>query len=215
MNEREEKIIAVAIVEDDVTIREGLKALIGASGGFTCVGDYPSAEDALIHIGDHAPDIVLMDIHLPGMSGVECVRQLKSKLPSVQVMMLTVYQNDENIFAALKAGANGYMVKRTKPERLLEAIMELHGGGSPMSAEIARKVVGTFHERHVLNEAAAENLTDREREILGYLANGMRYKEIAERLFISTHTVRTHIHRIYEKLHVHTKSEAIIRVLQK
>jgi len=207
--------IHIAIVEDNDTIREGLRELIGASEGFSCVGAYASAEAALADIREQVPDVVLMDINLPGMDGIECTRQLKSMLKSVQVMMLTVYENDEHIFPALKAGATGYMVKRTKPDKLLPAIRDLREGGSPMSAEIARKVVKTFHDQRAIDQQGTEDLTPREREILGYLSNGLRYKEIAERLFISPHTVRTHIHRIYEKLHVRTKSEAILKVIQK
>jgi DNA-binding NarL/FixJ family response regulator len=207
--------INVAIIEDNETIREGLRELINSSEGFFCVGVYRSAEDALMQVHDKRPDVILMDINLPGMSGIECTRRIKSLDPSIQIMMLTVYENDENIFHALQAGAAGYMVKRTKPGVLLEAIEELHKGGSPMSAEIARKVVQTFHERQAKVESDYEKLTKREQEILGYLTNGMRYKEIADTLFISPHTVRTHIHKIYEKLHVRTKSEAILKVMQK
>ncbi|SRR5258706_13010666 len=207
--------IAVAIVEDNDTIREGLKELIRSSEGFSCVGAHRSAEDALAEIDAQNPDVILMDINLPGMSGIECTRQVKSRNPSIQVMMLTVYENDEHIFHALKAGATGYMVKRTKPDKLLSAIRDLKDGGSPMSTEIARKVVQTFHDQRTLAERQFEELTDREREILGYLANGLRYKEIADLIFISPHTVRTHIHRIYEKLHVRTRSEAILKVIQK
>ena len=207
--------VSVAIVEDDNTIREGLAELIRSSDGFSCVGAYQSAEDALRDIDDVHPDVVLMDIHLPGMTGIECTRQLKSRIPTTQVMMLTVYENDENVFSALKAGAAGYMAKRTKPEKLLAAIRDLREGGSPMSLEIARRVVQTFHEQRTIAEHETEELTKREREILGYLSNGLRYKEIADRIFISPHTVRTHIHKIYEKLHVRTKSEAILKVMQK
>jgi len=207
--------IQIAIVEDNDTIREGLRELIGASEGFSCVGAYPSAEAALADIAEQSPDVVLMDINLPGMNGIECTRLLKSMIKSVQVMMLTVYENDEHIFPALKAGATGYMVKRTKPDKLLPAIRDLREGGSPMSAEIARKVVKTFHDQRAIDQQGTEDLTNREREILGYLSGGLRYKEIAGRLFISPHTVRTHIHRIYEKLHVRTKSEAILKVIQK
>jgi len=207
--------VQVAIVEDNDTIRRGLEELINASEGFSCVGAYPSAEAALAEVAERTPEVFLMDINLPGMTGIECTRQIKSLMPDVQIMMLTVYENDEYIFPALKAGASGYMVKRTKPDKLLDAIQELRRGGSPMSTEIARKVVQTFHEQRVIAERHTEDLTNREGEILGYLANGLRYKEIADRLFISPATVRTHIHRIYEKLHVRSKSEAILKVMQK
>ena len=207
--------IQVAIVEDNDTIRKGLEELINSSDGFACVGVYPSAEAALADVAERTPEVFLMDINLPGMTGIECTRRIKSLMPKVQIMMLTVYENDEYIFPALKAGASGYMVKRTKPEKLLDAIQELRGGGSPMSTEIALRVVQTFHEQRVIAERHTEGLTNREGEILGYLSNGLRYKEIADRLFISPATVRTHIHKIYEKLHVRSKSEAILRVIQK
>lgn len=207
--------ILVAIVEDNDTIREGLKQLIGSSPGFDCVGAFISAEDALDQLSKESADVVLMDINLPGMSGIECTHHLKRNFPKLQIMMLTVYENDEYIFPALKAGASGYMVKRTRADKLLEAIVELRQGGSPMSAEIARRVVQTFHQQRVIAQEQTAALTKREGEILGYLSNGLRYKEIAERLFISPATVRTHIHKIYEKLHVRTKSEAILKVLQK
>ncbi len=208
-------VIQVAIVDDNDTIREGLVELIRSSEGFLCVGAYRSAEDALLDIPQKHPDVILMDINLPGMSGIECTRQIRSLVPKVQIMMLTVYENDEHVFPALKSGATGYLVKRTKPEKLLSAIRELVEGGSPMSVEIARKIVQTFHEQKTVRDEEAETLTKREREILGYLANGLRYKEIADRTFISPATVRTHIHKIYEKLHVRSKSEAILKVMQK
>lgn len=209
------RIIQVAIVDDNDTIREGLVELITASEGFTCVGAYRTAEDALSDVVSKHPDVVLMDINLPGMSGIECTRQLKSLAPAVQIMMVTVYENDEHVFPALKAGATGYLVKRTKPDKLLSAIRELLEGGSPMSVEIARKIVQTFHDQRTIADEETETLTKREREILGYLSNGLRYKEIADRIFISPATVRTHIHKIYEKLHVRSKSEAILKVMQK
>jgi DNA-binding NarL/FixJ family response regulator len=208
-------IVQIAIVDDNDTIREGLVELINASEGFSCVGAYRTAEEALAEIVGKQPDVILMDINLPGMSGIECTRQVKAFLPKVQVMMLTVYENDEHVFPALKAGATGYLVKRTKPEKLLAAITELREGGSPMSAEIARKIVQTFHEEQTIAAEGTETLTKREREILGHLAKGLRYKEIAERMFISPSTVRSHIHKVYEKLHVRSKSEAILKVLRK
>ncbi len=207
--------VHIAIVDDNDTIREGLVELINASDGYSCIGAYRSAEAALAEIAGKRPDVILMDINMPGMSGIECTRRMKSLLPHVQIMMLTVYENDEHVFSALKAGATGYLVKRTTPDKLLAAITELREGGSPMSAEIARKIVQTFHDQQAVSAQETETLTKREREILGYLAKGLRYKEIAEKLFISASTVRTHIHKVYEKLHVRSKSEAILKVLRR
>jgi DNA-binding NarL/FixJ family response regulator len=154
------------------------------------------------------PDIVIMDISLPGMSGIECIREIKGKLPATQFMMFTVYENDEKVFEALKAGASGYLLKNTGLVQMIEALKELHNGGSPMSANIARKLVRVFHEQEN-NASVVEVLSQRENEILQLLAKGLLYKEIADQLHISTSTVRQHIHKIYEKLHVQNRTEAI------
>ncbi len=206
--------ITVALVEDNKEIREGLTVLINGSEGFECVAAYPTAEDALRRIDDDAPDIVMMDIQLPGISGIECVRRLKIKNPQLQVMMQTIYEDDERIYESLVAGASGYILKKTPPSKLLEAIQDLHQGGSPMSSQIARKVVQAF-QKLGRSSKETENLTTREHEILSYLAKGYRYREIAEMLFISIETVRTHLRNIYEKLQVRSRTEAVLKFLNK
>ncbi len=207
-------MIDVAIVEDEDDVREGLALLINGSEGFRCVQRYPSGEKALPELLKNKPDVILMDINLPGMSGIECIRQLKAHQPGIPIMVLTVYDDDEKIFESLKAGASGYLLKNTPPARLLEAIVELHDGGSPMSGRIARKVVQTFQTMGPSSQET-ENLSKREHEILFYLAKGYRYKEIAESMSISTETVRTHLRNIYEKLHVRSRSEAVLKVFPK
>jgi DNA-binding NarL/FixJ family response regulator len=206
--------ITVAIVEDLDDIREGLAFLINGSEGFRCVATYASAEAALGELPDLAPDVVLMDIGLPGMSGIECIQRLKAQDAAMQIMMLTIYEDDEKIYNSLAAGATGYVLKKTPPAKLLEAIQDLHNGGSPMSSQIARKVVQTFQHAQALSPATTA-LSKRELEILSYLAKGHLYKEIAAALSISVETVRTHLHKIYEKLHVHTRTEAVLKYLQK
>ncbi|MBX2990379.1 MAG: response regulator transcription factor [Bacteroidetes bacterium] len=206
--------IKVAIVEDIDGIRDGLSTLINGSDGFRCVSAHPNAEAALASFSAVKPDVVLMDINLPNMSGIQCVRKLKAISPSTQIIMHTVYEDAENIFESLQAGASGYLLKRTPPAKLLEAIMEVHAGGSPMSSTIARKVVQTFHQQG-RSKSEQENLTPREEEILAELAKGFRYKEIADNLFIGVETVRSHIHKIYEKLHVRSRTEAVVKYLQK
>ncbi len=207
-------MITVAIVEDEDEVREGLAMLINGSEGFRCVQRHSSAEKALPEILKNKPDVLLMDINLPGMSGIECMRQLKAHQLGLPIMVLTVYDDDDKIFESLKAGASGYLLKKTPPAKILEAIVELHAGGSPMSSRIARKVVQTFQATSPSSEEA-ENLSKREHEILLYLAKGYRYKEIAEALFISIETVRTHLRNIYEKLHVRSRSEAVLKVYPK
>jgi DNA-binding NarL/FixJ family response regulator len=207
-------MIHVAIVEDEDNVREGLAALINGSEGFRCVLTYSSAERALSELFRDKPDVVLMDIKLPGMSGIECIRTIRMRQPDLPIMMLTVYEDDEKIFESLKAGASGYLLKKTPPAKLLEAIVDLRNGGSPMSSCIARKVVEVFRAMGPSTQAA-ENLTTREHEILSYLARGYRYREIADALFISIETVRTHLRNIYEKLHVRSRSEAVLKIYQR
>ncbi len=205
--------IAVAIVEDDARIRESLSVLIQGVEGFRCVGSHGSAEEALRDLPTEKPDVVLMDINLPQMSGIDCVAKLKAKLPAVQILMLTVYDDSDLIFQALTEGASGYIIKRTAPDKLLEAIRDAHQGGSPMSPHIARKVVQYFQQRRPAKQET-EDLTVREREVLSQLAQGYLYKEIADALGIGVETVRRHLSNIYNKLHVHTRTEATVKYLQ-
>jgi DNA-binding NarL/FixJ family response regulator len=205
MNENK---IHVSIVEDTDDIRNALRVLINGSPGFECVHVYADAEEALRDMSSKDIDIVLMDIGLPGMDGIECMKTLKPEMPKTQFMMCTVYDDDDHIFNALKSGASGYILKRTSPAQILEAIHDLYECGSPMSSEIARRVVESMHESNQRPDAV-ESLTSRENEILDFLARGYLYKEIAAELFISKETVKKHIHSIYDKLHVQTRTEAL------
>ena len=206
--------ISIAIVEDLDEVRDGLKNFISLSTDFKILDTFKTAEEALYEIPRLQPDIVIMDINLPGMNGIECIRQVKHKSPNTQFMMFTVYENDEKVFEALKAGASGYLLKNTGLVQLIEALKELHTGGSPMSANIARKLVTVFRDNQKGVELV-ENLSGRENEILLLLAKGLLYKEIAEQLAISVSTVRQHIHHIYEKLHVQNRTEAINKAFGK
>lgn len=205
--------IAVSIVEDDPRVRASLAKLIDSTPGFRCVSNHSSAEDALQALPGFAPEVVLMDINLPGISGVECVRRLKPSLPKTQVIMLTVYQNTDHIFKALAAGATGYLLKQTPPSELLAAIKDVHAGGSPMSGHIARKIVQSFQEPAPNAAHATETLSPREAEVLDLLAKGFLYKEIADQMKISYATVHTHIRHVYEKLHVRSRTEAVAKHL--
>ncbi|PWU14744.1 MAG: DNA-binding response regulator [Verrucomicrobia bacterium] len=205
--------IKVAIVDDDEGIRTSLAALIRRASALKLIGDYADAESALKEIPRRAPDVVLMDINLPGMNGVECVRHLKTSLPAVQVLMLTVYEDSESLFNSLKAGASGYLLKRTASARLLEAIRDVHEGGSPMTPQLARRVV-QFFSRPNQTGSPVSNLTPGEREFLDQLAKGYAYKEIADRMAISIDTVRSYVRTVYEKLHVHSRTEAVVKYLR-
>lgn len=196
--------IRVLLVEDNASFREGLALLIGTTPGMG-VRACANAEEALVQMAKEPWDVVVMDIDLPGMNGIQCTRTIKDRWPGVQVLMCTVFEDDEKIFQALKAGATGYVVKQAPLGELLEAIGQVHNGGSPMSAGIARKVVGTFHQPMV----AQESLTQREQEMLQLIAEGLTVKEIADRAHVSNSTVRTHIRHIYEKLHVRSRVEAV------
>ena len=200
--------IKVVIVEDDKDMREGMTMIVNSHPALDCIASYVSAEEALDNIFSNIPDIVLMDIQLPGISGIECIKQLKPALPLTQFMMCTVYEDNEKVFDSLCAGATGYLLKNSPPGKITDAIIDLYHGGSPMSSVIARKVIKTFQPVGQ-NNPEVESLTKREREMLDLLAKGYRYKEIAEQLFISFETVRTHIHNIYEKLHVQSRTEAL------
>ncbi len=205
--------IKVAIIEDDDWIRENLAGRIKQSPGFLFVGSYRTAEEALVELPAQAPDVVLMDINLPKMNGIECVRQLKLLISSAQVLMLTVYEDSDKIFNSLLAGASGYLLKRTPQAEILEAIADVYRGNSPMTGHIARKVVQYFNQRGSgINEV--EKLSKREREVLEQLARGVPYKEIADVLSVSIDTVRVHIKGIYGKLHVHSRGEAVAKFLR-
>jgi DNA-binding NarL/FixJ family response regulator len=205
-------MISVAIVEDNAGVRRSLELMLNDSPGFRCVCACGSTEDALHVIPRHAPDVVLMDIHLPNRSGIECTLRLKQLLPGIQVIMITVYTDIDTIFKALRAGASGYLLKRSPPEKILEAITEVRQGGAPMTREIARKVVEAFNEPA---EAAPQvsNLTRRENEVLELLSQGFGNKEIAQNLSISADTVRYHLKQIYDKLHVRSRTEAVAKFI--
>jgi DNA-binding NarL/FixJ family response regulator len=206
--------ITVSIVEDNEQLRTTLARVLNRTEGFICLSHYPSAEAALEGLPRDKPNAVLMDINLPGLNGVECVRRLKPLLPETQIVMLTVYEDTENIFNALAAGASGYLLKRTPRAELIEALHEVHRGGSPMTAHIARKVVQSF-QQPAPAAPATENLSHREQEVLDCLAQGFLYKEIADKLGISYETVHTYIRRIYEKLQVRTRTEAVAKFLRR
>lgn len=210
---KEPMSIAVSIVEDNPQVRSSLARLIDGTPGFRCVSRHGSAEDALVEIPKIKPDVTLMDINLPGLNGVECVRRLKPQLPGTQIIMLTVYQNTEHIFNALTAGATGYMLKQTPPAELLTAIKEVFAGGSPMSSHIARKIVQSFQQPAPSSAATGASLSPREAEVLDLLAKGFLYKEIADQMKVSYATVHTHIRHIYEKLHVRSRTEAVAKHL--
>lgn len=205
--------IRVSIVEDLAEIREGLTDLVRSDKELMMLESFDTAESAAEKLPKLNADIVIMDINLPGMSGIECIKQIKEKCPATQFMMFTVYENDEKVLQALQAGATGYLLKRTKPQQILESIKELNQGGSPMSSNIARKLLNIFLDDKKVNKKEA--LTDRENDVLQLLADGLLYKEIAERLNIVHGTVRQHIHNIYEKLHVQNRTEAVNKYFER
>lgn len=206
--------IRVAIVEDDDEIRANLTHRIGGNPAFRLARSFPDAESAVSELPRHGVDVVLVDINLPGMDGVECVRQLKSRLPEAQFIMLTVYEDNNRLFKSLMAGASGYLLKRTPPARLLAAIKEVHAGGSPMTPQIARRVVQHF--RHAPTaDSGLERLTPLEFEVLEQLSKGLRYKEIVDQLGISVGTLHSYIRKVYEKLHVHSRTEAVVKYLNR
>ena len=206
--------ISVSVVEDDDWVRDNLATMLDACPDFRCLSRFATAEEALAALPSQAPDVVLMDIGLPQMSGIECVRRLKELLPEVNVLMLTVYEESDRIFDSLKAGANGYLLKRAPRQELMEAIAHVHADGSPMTGSIARKVVHYFKQ---LGQAPREleTLSPREREILERLGEGAAYKEIAETLGLSLDTIRMHIRGIYRKLHVHSRGEVVAKYLRR
>jgi len=204
--------IRVSIVEDNRGTRESLTELLTRAPTLRFVGAHPTGEDAIRQIPTDAPDVVLMDINLPKMNGIECVSQLKQQLPKTQVLMLTTYEEGDLIFDSLRKGASGYLLKNMPPTELIQAIEQVHAGGAPMSMQIARKVVNHFQQIK-MPKSDTEQLTKREHEILALLAKGFLYKEIADQLGISLSTVRAHLHTVYEKLHVQSRTEAVIKFL--
>jgi DNA-binding NarL/FixJ family response regulator len=203
--------IAITIVEDQRDMRESLAEWLGNAPGLRCVGAHASAEEALRRIPSENPDVVLMDINLTGMNGIQCVARLKEKMPTTQVLMLTTYDDGDLIFDSLRAGANGYLLKNMPQEELVQALQQVQAGGAPMSLQIARKVINYFHYTGKPSPKL-QQLTARELEILKLLAKGYLYKEIADRLGVSMSTVRTHISAVYEKLHVHSRTEAVMKL---
>jgi DNA-binding NarL/FixJ family response regulator len=207
-----ERRIKVSIVEDDLGTREKLMAVLGCASSLQCLSAYAHSEEALRGIPEEVPDVVLMDINLPDVSGIQCVAQLKSKLPKVQVLMLTAYEDSKLIFDSLRAGAAGYLLKNMPPSEIVQSVEQVYAGGSPMSMAIARKVVNHFQQiKQPFSEV--ERLSKREQEILGLLAKGYLYKEIADQLGITPGTVRVHLHTIYEKIHVQSRTQAVVKFL--
>jgi DNA-binding NarL/FixJ family response regulator len=206
--------ITVAIVEDLDEVRDGLTKFINGDPEFAVVEVFTNAEKAVLSLPELQPDIVIMDINLPGMNGIECIVSVKEKCPGTQFMMFTVYENDEKVFEALKAGASGYLLKKTSPAKIVDSLRELFHGGSPMSSNIARKLVTIYQAKEGLYKTSLL-LSPRENEIVEWLSKGLLYKEIGEKLSIATGTVRQHIHKIYEKLHVQNRTEAINKMMGK
>jgi DNA-binding NarL/FixJ family response regulator len=207
-------MIAISIVDDGKKLCQSIATFLNSSPGFRCVSVYGNAEAALRHLPKDKPDVVLMDINMAGMDGIECVRHLKVSMPQVQIMMLTVYEDTEQIYKALAAGATGYLLKRLEPDELLQAIRDVQAGGSPMSNSIARKVVASFQEASRFG-GEQNLLSSREQMVLDCLAKGLAYKQIGDELSISINTIRTHLRHIYEKLHVQSRTEAVAKYLRR
>ena len=206
-------MITVSIVDDEKGLRQSISTFVNGSAGIRCVSSYSTAEDALAGLPADKPDVVLMDINLGGMNGIECVERLKAAAPNMQILMLTVYEDTDQIFKALSAGASGYLLKRSSPTKLLQAIREVHAGGSPMTTSIARKVVASFQKAKQTGEKQT-HLSPREEMVLDCLSKGLTYKAIADQLGISIDTIRTYLRRIYEKLHVQSRTEAVAKYLR-
>jgi DNA-binding NarL/FixJ family response regulator len=208
-------MISISIVDDEKKLCDSIATFVNGSSGFHCISAYNSAEAALKALPGDKPDVVLMDINLGGMNGIECVEHLKSAVPAMQILMLTVYEDTDQIFKALAAGASGYLLKRSSPTKLLQAIREVHTGGSPMTSSIARKVVASFQKTKQSGTAEKQtHLSPREEDVLDCLAKGLTYKQIADQLGISIDTIRTYLRRIYEKLHVQSRTEAVAKYLR-
>jgi DNA-binding NarL/FixJ family response regulator len=208
-------MIKVVLVEDNDSIREGLKMLINGTEGYSCTDSFPECETMIKNIERIDPDVLLMDLGLPGMSGIEGIKKVKSFIPDLTILVLTVYEENDRVFDALCAGASGYLVKKTPPSKLLEAIKDAYEGGAPMSSQIARKVIDFFQKKKPVSQGKEVYiLTPREKEILSGLVEGRNFKSIADSLFISVETVRFHFRNIYKKLHVHSQSEAVVKAIK-
>ena len=206
-NSIQEYAIKIAIIDDDAEVRDGLCWMLNKTDGFICSGKYAGCSEAMKDLDKNPADVLLMDIGLPGKTGIECVHSIKKEYPGIEIIMLTVYSDDEKIFQSIKAGAIGYILKKTPTEKLISSISEASKGGAPMSPEIARKVLGYFKENSL--SKISSKLSEREIQILEALIDGLSYKAIADKLFLSVHTVRFHLHNIYEKLHVKSRAEAV------
>lgn len=207
--------IKVVIFEDNTNLRRGLTTLINGSSGLECAGAFGNCDNLVKNITDTKPDVVLMDIEMPGMNGIEAVKLLKNQFPEIKILMETIFEDDEKVFHSICSGAEGYILKNTPPVQILEAIKEIHDGGAPMTPSIASKVLAMFKARKTFEKNESFKLTERELEILKLLVDGMSYKMIAETLFISRDTVSSHIKNIYKELQVHSKSEAVSKALKK
>ena len=207
-------MIKVAIFEDNRSLREGLAVMIGGTPGFDCVGAFPNCNNLLKNISQANPDVVLMDIEMPGINGIEAVAMIKEEYPDMKILMETIFDDDEKIFNSICAGAEGYILKHTSPAEIMEAIKEIHEGGSPMTPSIANRVLKMVKLRPETGSKETFDLTDREKEILMCLVKGMSYKMVADACFISIETVNVHIKNIYRKLQVHSKSEAVAKAIK-
>ena len=206
--------IKVTIFEDNTNLRRGLTTLINGSDGFECAGAFGNCDNLIKNITDSKPDVVLMDIEMPGMDGIEAVKMLKPQFPEIKILMETIFEDDEKVFQSICNGAEGYILKNTPPAQILEAIKEILEGGAPMTPSIASKVLAMFKSGTSFPKDESYNLTDREREILKYLVDGMSYKAVADKCFVSLDTVSTHVKNIYKKLQVHSKSEAVSKAIK-
>ena len=214
-NNHQNHHIRVAIFDDNRLLLDSLYQLVNGSPGFTCVGAFPNCDELISDIRKAKPDVVLMDIEMPGTSGIEAVRVIKQHFPSVRILMETIFEDDEKVFASLCNGAEGYILKNTPPAMILTSIREVYDGGAPMTPSVASKVIKMFRSQSAPVKNDFTNLTAREKEILGYLVEGMSYKLIADRCFISVETVNGHIRNIYEKLQVHSKGEAVAKAIKR
>jgi len=207
-------MIRVAIFEDNRSLLDGLAAMIGGTSGFDCAGAFPNCNNLLKNISQAKPDVVLMDIELPGINGIEAVAMIKEEFPEIKILMQTIFDDDEKIFNSICAGAEGYILKHTSPAEIMEAIKEIYEGGSPMTPSIANRVLKMVKVRPEPGSKESFDLSVREKEILVCLVKGMSYKMIADTCFISIETVNVHIKNIYKKLHVHSKSEAVAKAIR-